>query len=183
MAPPAVNTPFRDPDFGSRMVRVTDANTLSEYGSNFTALSFMTDSSQEQNTWGVFDPSLGVSGGYRFVVAAIDGGIVPYTLDATTMNVSRLSGQPGSYLNTYGTFDFGSAAFSYVNPDILYGVSGTRLVAYNFSIGEEPLVYDFANCPGLPSYVSQPWMYPGEPNVSTDDTKFSDYFGGVDQGD
>ncbi|HEV2417619.1 MAG TPA: hypothetical protein VGX94_07435, partial [Terriglobia bacterium] len=45
------------------------------------------------------------------------------------------------------------------------------------------LVYDFANCPGLPSYVSQPWMYPGEPNVSTDDTKFSDYFGGVDQGD
>ncbi|MGH9354428.1 MAG: hypothetical protein ACRD2G_20045, partial [Terriglobia bacterium] len=183
MAPPAVNMPFRDPNFGSRMVRVTGDNTLSDYGSSFTALSFMTDSSQEQNTWGVFDPSLGVNGGYRFVVSANNGGNVPFTLDATTMEVSRFSGPPGSYLNVTGEFDFGGAAFSYVNPDILYGVSQTQLMSYNFSTGDEQLVYDFANCPGLPSYVSEPWMYAGEPNVSTDDTKFSDYFGGVNQGE
>lgn len=183
MAPPAVNTPFRDPDFGSRMVRVTDPNTLSEYGSTLTALSFMTDSSQEQNTWGLFDPSLGVSGGYRFVIEAIDGGIIPYTLDPSTMNVTRLTGQPGSYLNTFGVFDFQAPAFSYVNPDILYGIKQTQLISYNFSTGNESLVYDFANCPGLPSYVSQPYMYLGEPTVSANDSQFSRYFGGVNQGE
>lgn len=183
MAPPAVNAPFRDPNFGSRMVRVTGPNTLSEYGSSFTSLSFMSDSSQEQNTWGMFDPSIGASGGYRFVVDAIDGGIIPYTLDPSTMNVTRLTGQPGSYLNTYGVFDFTSPAFSYVNPDILYGLKQTQLLTYNFSTGNESLVYDFSTCPGLPSYVSTPWMYQGEPTVSANDNQFSDYFGGVNHGE
>ncbi|MGH9402236.1 MAG: hypothetical protein ACRD2P_09025 [Terriglobia bacterium] len=183
MAAPVVNTPFHDPDFGSRMVRVTDANTLSNYGGNLTALSFMTDSSQEANTWGAFDPSLGVSGGYRFVIDAIDGGVIPFTLDAATMNVSRPSGQPGSYLNINGMLDLDSATFSYVNPALLYGVKRTQLLAYDLSTDSESLVYDFAACPGLPSYVSQPSLYRGEPSNSADDTKFGDFFGGANQGE
>lgn len=183
MAPPAVNAPFRDPNFGSRMVRVTGPETLSEYGSSFTALSFMTDSSQEQNTWSVFDPRLGAKGGYRFVVNAIDGGVIPFTLDAATMNVTRLTGQPGSYLNTNGMLDLSSPAFSYVNPDVLYGLWRTQLLTYNFSTGNQSVVYDFAKCPGLPSYVSKPWMYQGEPTVSANDDRFSDYFGGLSQGE
>src|SRR3989454_11428625 len=42
---------FDDPDFGSRIVRVTDGNTGTQLGGGFPGVSFATDSSSEQNTW------------------------------------------------------------------------------------------------------------------------------------
>ncbi|MGH9352716.1 MAG: hypothetical protein ACRD2G_11235, partial [Terriglobia bacterium] len=182
MPPPRVDTPFRDPDFGSRMVRVTDANTLAQYGRYNVDLSFLTDSSQEANTWGKFDPKLGVHGGYRFVIDANNGGTIPFTLDATTLRVKLFTGSPGSYLNKSGLLDLHEPSFSYTDPDILYGTQGAELLAYSFSKDKEKPLYNFASCPGLPSFVSKPWMYAGEPNVSTDDKMFSYYFGGEAQG-
>lgn len=183
MAPPPVNAVFRDPDFGSRMVRATGPETLTPNGSQFTGISFMTDSSQEQNTWSVFDPSLGASGGYRFIAFAHNGDLMPFSLDAATMAVTKLNGPPGTYLNTFGFFDFGQGTFSHSNPDVLYGSTHAQLLTYNFATGQEQLLYDFTACPSLPSFVSQGWFYPGEPNSSADDSKFSEYFGGLNQGE
>lgn len=184
MAAPPVDTPFQDPDFGSRMVRVTDANTLASYaGGYFIGATYLTDSSGETNEWGKFDSSIGSAGGYRFVVLNGGGGVIPFTLDSTTMRVTRLTGIAGSYLNTNGYLDLHSYSFSYTNPDILFGTQGTQLVAYHFSTDSITPIYDFNDCPGLPSYVSTPWLYMGGLTNSGDDTKFTYYFGGAQQGD
>ncbi|MGI0134412.1 MAG: hypothetical protein ACREBW_05590, partial [Candidatus Micrarchaeaceae archaeon] len=181
MAPAAVNTPFRDPDFGSRMVRVTGANTLSGIGSFFTGYSFMTAASAEANTWSVFDPSIGEHGGYRFLITNSGGWEMPFILDATTMHVSRATGRPGGYLyNRWdGALDFANT-FSFRNPDILFGVQGTELVSYNFATDAVSDIYNWAACPNLPAYVHG---YAGSISNSGDDTKFSYYLGGAEQGD
>src|SRR5579863_6986668 len=162
MAPPPVNSPFRDPDFGSRMVRVTDANTMAAYGSGyFNNASFMTSASAEANVWGKFDPTLGTRGGYRFVVTG-DGAVeVPFMFDPTTMKVKRVTGKSGGFLNSHGRLDLTAPSFGYIHPDILFAANGTQIVAYNFSKDRETRLYDFAGCPNLPAYVSKPWMYTG----------------------
>lgn len=181
MAPPVVNTPFQDPDFGSRMVRVTDGSTRAAYaGGYFRGVSYGTDSSGEANEWSVFDPSIGTHGGYRFYVYDRSGNLIPFALDATTMTVERLTGQVGSHLNTFGALDLSSPTFSYNNPNEIFGTNGTQLVSYNFSNDTTSFIYDFASCPGLPPYV---WGYAGGLTNSADDNKFTWYFGGQAQGD
>ncbi|MGH9327239.1 MAG: hypothetical protein ACRD2B_11235 [Terriglobia bacterium] len=184
MPPPRVNTAFRGPDFGSRMVRVTDANTLAPYQNGYyVGTSYGTDSSGEANEWGKFDPSVGTAGAYRFVVYSRGGGIIPFLLDPATMQVTRLTGKRGSYLHRTGQVDLHGPSFSYTNPDIVYGVDRSRLLAYHFSKDSTTPVYDFKECPGLPKYVSKPYLYMGEVSNSGDDTKFSYYFGGTRQGE
>lgn len=180
MSPPPVNTPFKDPDFGSHIVRVTNANTLSNlsgFGDFFNNVSYFSDSSAEANAWSKFDPAIGASGGYRFAVENGEGWTVFFTLDASTMHVSRLTGQPGGFLGSAGLLG-GGATFSYVNPDVFYTVSGNQLTSYNFSTDSRSSLYNFAACPGLPSYVSG---YAGGLTNSTNDQKFSFYFGGQQQ--
>src|SRR5580698_5591960 len=60
MPAPPVNQVFQDPDFGSRMLRVTDARGIN---GNFADLSFGSNAAGEANEWGKFDPSLGEHGG------------------------------------------------------------------------------------------------------------------------
>ncbi|HEX5484096.1 MAG TPA: hypothetical protein VFZ08_15850, partial [Terriglobia bacterium] len=180
MSPPPVNTPFRDPDFGSHIVRVTDANTLSNldgFGDFFNNVSYFSDSSAEANVWSKFDPAIGTSGGYRFAVLNQAGWTTFFTLDAATMHVSRLTGHPGGVLGKAGVFGSGTT-FSYVNPDVFYTVQGMTLTSYNFTTDSESHLYNFAGCPGLPSYTSG---YGGALTNSTDDQKFSLYFGGQQQ--
>jgi len=179
MAPPAVNTPFRDPDFGSRMVRITNANTLAEEGSFFIGYSFMTDASAEANVWSAFDPTIGVHGGYRFIITNTGGWEMPFVLDATTMQVNRPAGRRGGYLYTHGELNFASS-FSFNNPDILYGLQGMQLVSYNFATDALSAIYNFDACPNLPAYVPG---YGGSVSNSADGTKFAYYFGGRRQGD
>src|SRR5579875_3456618 len=183
MAPPPVNTPFRDPDFGSRMVRATDANTLTGVdgrGNQFTATSFMTDASAEANEWGKFDPTLGTNGGYRFLVYTRGGWALVLTLDAATMKVSPLTGKKrGGALSAGGLLSVGGT-FSYTDPDVLYFVDQRRLEALNLSSGRVTSLYNFESCPGLPSHAGG---YGGGVTNSGDDTKFSLYFGGRAQGE
>src|SRR6266498_4739714 len=47
MAPPAVNVPFRDPDFGSKMVRVTDESSNFRRPGTF----LRTEASGNANMW------------------------------------------------------------------------------------------------------------------------------------
>jgi hypothetical protein len=165
MAPPPANTPFRDPDFGSRMVRVTDARTLG-------GISFHADSSGETTEWSGFDPNIGEHGGYRFWVVGSGGALLGFELDATTMHITRIRRRNGR-LPTAGEF-------SYRHPDILYGASGTRVLEYSFKTGKVREIYDFAKCPGLPKHVTRN-MHTGGFTISGDDKRFAYMFGGSEQ--
>jgi hypothetical protein len=172
MSAPAANTPFRDPDFGSRMVRVTDQHTMG-------GISFHTDSAGEANEWSKFDPSIGEHGGYRFWVGAAGGGAFPFELDATTMHVARIGGKQAKGLGRRGNLPV-SGEFSYTNPDVVYGGWGTKVMEYDFTTGKVKQVYDFDKCPGLPKHLERN-MHAGGFTISGDDTKFGYTFGGGEQ--
>jgi hypothetical protein len=172
MAPPPAKTPFRDPDFGSRMVRVTDAHTLG-------GISFHTDSAGETNEWSKFDPSIGEHGGYRFWVDASGGGALPFVLDATTMHVARIRRGQAKGLGRTGTLPV-AGEFSYTNPDVLFGTWGTKVMEYSFTTGKVREIYDFDKCPGLPKHLERN-MHTGGFTISGDDTRFAYTFGGGEQ--
>jgi hypothetical protein len=172
IAPPKVNQVFRDPDFGSRMVRVTDETGID---GKLMGFSFASNSSAEINEWGKFNPSLGPNGGYYFYVMTGGGGAVPYSMDAVTMQVTPHCGAlPSCRLPTGGSF-------SYVDPNIIYGHfdSNGAINAYNIATGKQTTIYDFSKCPNLPGDVSG---YAGALANSGDDSKFSSYPGGKQQG-
>lgn len=173
MAPQPENQVFKDPDFGSRMVRVTHADTLS--GS--PGLSFPTSSSGEQNEWGRFDPFLGEHGGYRFFVGTSGGGLVFFSMDAATMQTRSLCG------HGIGCPAPIKGSFSYTDPHLFFGAfdkSPNVIETFDLSTGRSSTLYDFKKgCPGLPPYVPG---YPGTLVNSGDDNKFSAYFGGRQQG-
>ena len=172
ITPPKVNQIFRDPDFGSRMVRVTDESGIE---GKLAGFSFNTNSSAEINEWGKFNPALGKNGGYYFYLMTGGGGAVPYSMDAVTMQVTpHCNGLPSCRLPKGGSF-------SYVDPNIIFGHfdSNSSVDAYNIASGKQTKVYDFSKCPNLPGDLSG---YPGALANSGDDTKFSSYAGGQRQG-
>lgn len=183
MTAPPVNVPFQDPDFHSWMVRVTNAGTMagsSYWGNYLVGISYHTDSSGEQNEWSVFDPSIGTHGGYRFWVDGTGGFAIPFELDATTLRVTRLTGKPGTHLGLTGTLPI-SGSFSYVNPNVLYGISGTLLEKYNFATGAITPLYNFAACPGLLSSIGESRLWYGGLTISGNDSRFSYPLGGQQQ--
>jgi len=172
IAPPKVNQVFRDPDFGSRMVRVSDESGI---GGALAGFSFSSNSSAEINEWGKFDPSLGPNGGYYFYVMTSGGGAVVFSMDAATMQVTpHCNGLPQCRLPSGGSF-------SYVDPHTLYGHfgGGNYISSYDVSTGRESTIYDLTKCPNIPNELEG---YPGSVSNSGDDTKFSGYPGGRGQG-
>lgn len=172
MAPPPVNTPFRDPDFGSRMVRVTDAYTLG-------GVSFHTDAAGETNEWSEFDPTIGEHGGYRFWVGASGGGALGFELDATAMHVARIGSRQAKGLRVGGRLPV-AGEFSYTNPDVLFGAWGTRVMEYSLTTGKVREIFDFDKCPGIPKHLER-HMHTGGFTISGDDTRFAYTFGGGEQ--
>jgi hypothetical protein len=172
IAPPKANQVFPDPDFGSRIVRVTDENGIS---GKLSGLSFGSNSSAEINEWGKFDPSLGPHGGYYFYVMTGGGGAVLFSMDAATMQVTpHCDSLPSCRLKSGGSF-------SYLDPHVVYGhfESNDLVESYNVVSGKGSTIYDFKKCPNLPADLSG---YPGAISNSGDDTKFSAYAGGKGQG-
>jgi hypothetical protein len=170
--PPQVNRVFRDPEFSSRMVRVTDENGI---GGTLAGFSFISNSSAEINEWGKFDPSLGPNGGYYFYVMTGGGGSVVFSMDASTMQITpHCDSLRSCRLPSGGTF-------SYVDPHIIYGhfEDNNLISSYNVANGKESKIYDLSKCPNLPRDLSG---YPGAVANSGDDTKFSSYSGGRGQG-
>ncbi len=170
-APPKPNQVFKDPEFGSRIVRVTDESGV---GGALPGFSFMSNSSAEINEWGKFDPKLGPNGGYYFYIMTSGGGAVIYSMDAATMQVTPRCEGAQCRLSSGGSF-------SYVDPHILYGHfgGGAYIVAYDVATGKESTVYDLTKCPNVPNELEG---YPGSVSNSGDDTKFSGYPGGHGQG-
>jgi len=172
IVPPRANQVFHDPEFGSRMIRVTDETGVTGALSGF---SFISNSSAEINEWGKFDPSLGPHGGYYFYVMTGGGGSVFFSMDAATMQVTpHCDSLRDCRLRSGGSF-------SYVDPHLVYGHfdSNNLIQAYDVSNGKQSTIYDLNKCPNLPADLSG---YPGAVSNSGDDTKFSGYSGGKGQG-
>jgi len=160
--PPRVNQIFQDPEFGSRLIRVTDENGID---GQLRGFSFGSNSSAEINEWGTFDPSLGPNGGYYFYIMTSGGGAVLFSMDAATMQVTpHCGGLKMCRLATDGSF-------SYVDPKILYGHFGSNstIAAYNVATGKQTNIYDLNKCPNLPDDLSG---YRGTISNSGDDTRF-----------
>src|SRR6266550_1830733 len=99
---------FTDPTFGSRMARVTDANTRPGHAGQ----SYTTPSAAHQNAWNTTST--------YFYVRSIDGYFVPFAFNPSSMVASRIggSGDGGLLINSQT-----EPQFSFVQPNIIY-VSG-----------------------------------------------------------
>ena len=168
LSPPAVNTVVNDPAFSSRMVRVTDQNTGTPFGSNFTNHSFETTSSAEQNTWN--------TNSTRFYVEMDTGRTLPFAFDPATMTVTRIniSSNPPGWLPLNN-----GAAFSYSDPDLIYGTAQQNVILkFNFATNTLSTVINTTQC-GVTGL--QPGTHTGDISVNSTDTRFLAYEGGTIQ--
>ncbi len=114
-------TLITDPTFGSRIRRITDANTRPDRPNR----SFFSPSSSEQNTWN--------TNSTLFFITGEGGEIVPYSFNPSTMVASRLgdtSNESGGLL-----LNLSNPEFSHSDPNLIYGTGGAAgrsIVQYNF---------------------------------------------------
>ena len=160
------NTIVADPDFGNRIVRVTDAdeNPLA----SFQNRSFMTTSSgsADENIWNLDSTLLIVQ----------DTGALgyPLTFDPSTMQASRMYVR--KFPSTNGLVLKRTGNWSRVTPNLLYTEDGTTIQKYDFSDRVNPptpqFLYDFTSSPNcLPAGFEATWQSRG--GVSADDTAFA----------
>jgi hypothetical protein len=103
-----------DPNFGSRMIRVTDTKTDSRRPSE----SYSTPSSAEQNSWNTDDT--------RFYVRGIDGAVVVFDFNPSTMAVHPIGPPNVSWI--------AEPQFSYLQPNILFGITSGRPMFQQYDI-------------------------------------------------
>jgi hypothetical protein len=162
-----VNTIVADPDFGNRIVRVTDANENPL--SSFQNRTFMTASSgsADENIWNL-DSTL-------LIVQDTGAKGYPLIFNPSTMQASRMYVQ--KFPSTNGLTLKGSGTWSRVNPNVLYTESGATIQKYDFTdrVNNPPaaqLLYDFTSSPScLPAGFAPTWQSRG--GVSADDTVFA----------
>jgi hypothetical protein len=158
------NTIVTDPDFGNRIVRITDAHTNTY--SIFKNRSYMSDDSgsADENLWNLDSTLLIVqdtgSQGYPFTFN-------PSTMQAARMYISSFPATNGLKLQT------GGGVWSHVNSNVLYTPSGTKVSKYDFTDRINPpspqTVYDFTSSPNcLPAGFTETWRTTG--GLSADDT-------------
>ena len=125
---------FIDPTFGSRMLRVTDADTRP----NKIGRGYAGPSAAHQNAWNTTAT--------RFYVRGIDGFFLPYTFDAASMTASRINrtttGDGGLLISSQV-----EPQFSFRSPDILYvssqSSSDTPVIrGYNFATNSYSTIAD-----------------------------------------
>jgi hypothetical protein len=166
MAPPLVNVVFEDPDFNSRMVRVTNPDVLTNFG--LPGVSFKTNSSSEQNTWNTDST--------RFYVIGDGGNFLLYSFEADTMQATwnPIPGTPRGNLPIQGD------TFSRTNPNIVYGQAKSPdqvIGAYDISTNALTDVVATTGCvPGLKAS-----SHMGDVSVSAADQRFLTYEGGSEQ--
>jgi hypothetical protein len=134
---------FADPAFGSKLLRVTDANTRP--GS--TGVSFRTPSAGPQIAWDMASK--------YFYVTSTDGTILVYSFDASTMTATRVpgTGDGGLQLNFYV-----EPQFSSTKPGVIYGIYAggdlRTVYQYDLAAGTYTPVLDLDTVvPGISGYV------------------------------
>jgi hypothetical protein len=141
--PPAVNVVFSDPDFGSRMVRVTDGNTPGQVAGR----SWTTASDASVNEWSLPDSN----GNYKFTVGSEGARALPMRFNPVTMQASVIL--PSPYV--LSKFARLGIAWSFTDPNTIYG-SGVgsdqfAFAKYVFSgnTAKYSRIFDTSNCPGV----------------------------------
>jgi len=130
-APPKIGpagSSIPDPNFGTRILRVTDGKTDSRRDGG----SLMTPSSAEQNSWN--------ANSTKFYVETTGGQYLLYDFDPATM-VAHQSHNPGI---PWG----GEPQFGYTNPNMMYGF-GSRSTAfqqYDVSTDKVTILHDITSC-------------------------------------
>jgi hypothetical protein len=154
-APAAAGGRFNDVVFGSRLARITDANTRP----GTWGVSYRSPSNSHQNAWSR-------SGSFFFVVST-DGAVVPFSFDRKTVTAARISPSgagegglvlrfggepefsfvddslfgvyngPGSNLRTISAYDFGANSYTpLLNlDDAVAGLAGTYVGGLSASAG------------------------------------------------
>ena len=158
------NRAVTDPDFQSRIVRLTDAQTNPQ----FANISFITTASgsADENIWNT-DFTL-------FLVQDTGDGSYPMEFDPATMQATTM--YASNYVASKGLRLSHGGSWSRVNPHILYTFGGTAIQQLDFSDRATPPTaqpfYDFTssgNC--LPAGFKTSWQSIG--GVSAGDTMFS----------
>jgi len=173
MSPPPRNVVFRDPDFGSMMVRATDPTTNFKH----PGTAIRTAGSGEENEWSVDSR--------KFYVLGEGGQTLAFAFNPTTMHVSSLPGAaPGQALllplRPGGTFSF-------VDSDLIYGTSGSEtltITSYRFSTGLSTPIIDTRTCGVQPPLGTGPFVRSDDDvRTSLDDQRFSISEGGKEPGE
>jgi len=115
---------FQDPTFGSRLLRVTDPDTLTSAGPAQGA-SFGTPLYGEPNAWNADNSMFYVEG---------QGLLIPYHFDSSHFSISRLD-DPAHPGETFALKAQEDATFSFKDPNILYFKEEEELKAYDFKAG------------------------------------------------
>ena len=161
------NTIVTDPDFGNRIVRITDWNT--DPGAQPQNRSYISaaSGSADENLWNV-DSSM-------FILQTLGDAGYTYTFDTNAMQAARM------YVSSYpshGGFKLsGGGVWSRVDPNVMYAPvsTGTSINKYDFTDRTNPPspqpIYDFTSSPNcLPSGFTATWMSKG--GVSVGDAVF-----------
>jgi hypothetical protein len=114
---------FSDPTFGSRIVRVTDAQTRP----GAPGRSFTTPSAAHQLAWSAASD--------KFWIRSVDGTFIPYTFDANTMTVARI--QPTA------TGDGGLTVSSQIEPQFSFLSSHLLFGARQDQVNDWPIIRQF----------------------------------------
>jgi hypothetical protein len=159
MTPPPVRTVFKDPDFGSSMVRVTDANTNPQQPG-----SYFRNSASVDNEWSLDSR--------KFFVTGKGSVLLAFGFDPATMTISSLPGAGGGGgLRLPIVRD---AAFSNLDPDLIFGMTGTApltLNSYRFSTRTLSLVGDLTTCGTQPPLVVGKLVTTSDLSNSVDDNR------------
>ena len=135
MSPPPVNSVFKDPDFGSTMVRVTDENTNPKHRGWF----FRNPAIGDANVWS--------ADSRKFWVQSQGGGLLAFGFDPQTLlSEPLIDVKSGKRLALPLR---AAASFSYVDPDLIYGTSSSNYLAiksYRFSSGVTATIIDTRTC-------------------------------------
>jgi hypothetical protein len=159
------NRVVEDPNFNSRIVRVTDANT-DPLHRNYTFIASASGSAEE-NLWNT-DSTL-------FISYNTGAGVYPFTFDRTTMRAARL--YASEFPSTEGMSMSSLGQWSRVNSQVLYVMNGTQLQKYDVSNRKSPpsseLVYDYKSSPNClgHDFPSNPWFTLG--GVAAGDSAFA----------
>jgi hypothetical protein len=186
-----VGEPFVEPDFGERIVRVTDAKTEVPMVGCCAAAS-----SAESTQWGPYDSTLFQGhGGYRFYVVDSGGGYLFFEIDAVTMALKQIlhTTNPYGLGTTNKSYNWSASNWSTVSPTVIYGRANSNpayLVRYDFatdrfssttgtSTTATPYI-DFSTCPNLPAPILG--GYGTSYSARASDTYFGAAAGGTEQG-
>ena len=140
MTVPPVNTAFRDPDFGSQLVRATDENTKWWQPGAF----FQTPGVGITNAWSITSD--------KFYVLGQGGVVLAFGFDPSTMAISSLPGAPAGRGLRIPLRS--SPTFSFIDPDLIYGTTKAApltISGYRFSTQTTSTVIDTTTCGTQPA--------------------------------